>query len=660
MAVQTSYPGVYIEEFAPGAPIQGVGTSTAAFIGVSTQGDLEEPTELTAWDDFKTTFGDQPVPGFYMWHSVQGFFQNGGKTCYVVRASNGDYATLTLTDSSAAGNDLLTARARRPGNFVTPITVAVTSTHVLQAASTSLYQPTATLASAPAGRDLALTSATEAARFRPGDAITVAAGGATAGIVRVSGVNVRLDRQLTGGPYAAGNTMRLADAPAATRSIRIASTVPIAAGTLVPGTMLTVDDGTHHDTQIVESVATEYISATVVTYRVTFRQGLAISLSLDPANPATIESQEFSLTVAQGASTTYPNLSIDSAHPRYVLNMVNKDLTGLVRLELVDPPPPVSPPLNLPLPIGATPLTGGVDEDLTTIGDADFLRALDTLAAIDDVNLIAIPDCLVETTAIHPTTVQQGMIVHCEQMADRFAVLDSVPGLEPFGTTSIETQRVALDSTRGYAALYYPWLRVPPIGPGDPILVPPSGHVCGIIARSDNTRGVHKAPANELVNGALGIERRLTDVEQGQLNLLGVNVLRVFSTGGRVTLWGARTTATDLNWMYVNIRRLFLYLEESIEEGIRPSVFEPNNLQLWQKLRRTISDFLRRSWRDGALFGATQEEAFYVRIDEVLNPFSEQALGRLHIEIGVRPSYPAEFIIVRIGIWDGGQQVSES
>jgi phage tail sheath protein FI len=147
-------------------------------------------------------------------------------------------------------------------------------------------------------------------------------------------------------------------------------------------------------------------------------------------------------------------------------------------------------------------------------------------------------------------------------------------------------------------------------------------------------------------------------VDQGLLNLQGINVVRSFA-GGRPTLWGARTTARDTNWQYVNIRRLFLYLEESIEEGIRWAVFEPNNLSLWQKLRRSITDFLIRAWRDGALFGATREEAFYVRIDEVLNPFSEQALGRLHIEIGVRPSYPAEFIIVRIGIWAGGKDVEE-
>jgi phage tail sheath protein FI len=165
-----------------------------------------------------------------------------------------------------------------------------------------------------------------------------------------------------------------------------------------------------------------------------------------------------------------------------------------------------------------------------------------------------------------------------------------------------------------------------------------------VIARTDITRGVHKAPANEALNGALGVEAMVSDIEQGQLNLKGINVIRVFQTGGRPILWGARTLATgvDNNWMYVNVRRLFLFVEESIQEGIRWAVFEPNNTALWQKLRRSITDFLTRVWRDGALFGDKAEDAFYVRIDEAL------------------PSYPAEFIVVRIGIWQGGSEVTES
>ena len=143
---------------------------------------------------------------------------------------------------------------------------------------------------------------------------------------------------------------------------------------------------------------------------------------------------------------------------------------------------------------------------------------------------------------------------------------------------------------------------------------------------------------------------------------MGIDVLRVFPGQSQPVVWGARTTAGDLdrNWQYVNIRRLFIFLEQSIEQGIRWAVFEPNDLALWQKLKRSISEFLAQVWRDGALFGAKTEDAFYVRIDEALNPPSTRALGRLYIEVGVVPTYPAEFIILRIGIWQGGSEVSES
>ena len=293
-----------------------------------------------------------------------------------------------------------------------------------------------------------------------------------------------------------------------------------------------------------------------------------------------------------------------------------------------------------------------MEEDLTTLNDQDYIDAIDTLREVDEVSIIAIP-------GVVSVPVQQALIAHCELKADRFAVLDSMPGAPMFGDDSVEAHRKSLDSTRGYAALYYPWLWMISAQTGKEVLVPPSGHVIGIMARVDTNRGVHKAPANETLNSAFAVQTTMSDQEQGLLNLQGINVIRVFQTGGRPVLWGARTTATDLNWQYVNVRRLFLYMEESIQEGIRWAVFEPNNLQLWQKLKRTITEFLTRVWRDGALFGEKAEDAFYVRIDEALNPFSEQALGRLHIEVGVRPTYPAEFIIVRIGISPGGSEVSE-
>src|SRR5205085_409122 len=246
----------------------------------------------------------------------------------------------------------------------------------------------------------------------------------------------------------------------------------------------------------------------------------------------------------------------------------------------------------------------------------------------------------------------------CLALKDRFAILDSAPDIPPSGPNSVEEQRLGLDSENGFAALYYPWLKVvePVSGPFAPpiprtMFIPPSGHMAGVYARTDQERGVHKAPANTPVRGVLGLERVLSNGQQGPLNDPdNINVLRVFPGSGQVIVWGARTTANinNTDWRYVNVRRLMLFLEESIEESLKFSaVFEPNNLALWQKLKRVLNEFLERVWRDGALFGAKPEQAFRVRIDEALNPPSTRALGRLYIEISVAAVRPAEFIIVR-------------
>lgn len=652
MAVQVSWPGVYIEEFAPAAPIQGVSTSTPAFIGVAASGPLRVPTLLTSWDAFKTGFGALPVHGFFLWYAVRGFFENGGQECYVVRASNGAYGTLVV-NTRTGGLPLFTVSARQPGAAV--IGIAIANRHLLDSANTTLFHPTGALTAAAAvGDKQVVMSLANAANFRPGDVITVAAAGESLQIARIStagGVGTLLLSAPLANAYAIGDVARLANTPVGATTFRLSSTVPIPAGALVAGTMLTFTQGGNSDSEIVGSVQTEQLGGGAVTYRVTLVQGLGFPVDMTAAT--TVQSEEFSLTVSQGAgSQVYDGLATDSSHPRNYLAVINGDTSGLITITPQQPPPPVPMPGNMPAAAAAN-LAGGAVENLTTLTDQNFIDALDTLHGISDVNMIAVPDRIT-------AAVQQAVIAQCELLADRFGVLDAQPGLDPFMPAQLPAQRAGLDSARGYAALYYPWLMVPPVASGDPVLVPPSGHTCGIFALTDQTRGVFKAPANVTVNGAVGLERVLSDIDQGILNLEGINCFRVFQTGGRPYLWAARTTATDANWQYVNIRRLFIYLEKSIQVGIRWAVFEPNNTQLWNKLKRSISAFLNQVWRDGALFGDKATDAYYVRIDEALNPFSEQQLGRLHIEIGVRPSYPAEFIIVRIGIWAGGSDVSET
>ena len=181
--------------------------------------------------------------------------------------------------------------------------------------------------------------------------------------------------------------------------------------------------------------------------------------------------------------------------------------------------------------------------------------------------------------------------------------------------------------------------------------MPPSGHIAGIYARSDSERGVHKAPANVSVRGVLGLEKRLTDLQQGPLNLEGINVLRIFPGEARVTVWGARTTVDKnvTDWLYVPVRRLLIFIEQSIEEGIRWAVFEPNGEALWYNIQQTISSFLYNEWVSGALLGATQQEAFFVRCDRTTMTQADLDNGRLICLVGVAAIKPAEFVIFRIG-----------
>jgi hypothetical protein len=667
MTVTTSYPGVYINEIEPAAPIQGVGTSTAAFIGPTAMGEINEPTMITSWTQFTQTFGSQPLPGFYLWYAVRGFFDNGGLTCYVIRASNGAYASASIDDAS--GEDVLDFTALQPG---TPtITITVTNPASLLT-NTQLYTPSSTLAAASTPLTITVASTTDAAQFRPGDYITLGALNERAQIVQIGGAVIRLAAPLLNS-YASGTTVRLADAIAGTLTVRLISTNPslgsaLPSGVLVPGSMLTITQGATTDTQIVNTVQAEYVNATTVTYRVTFRMGLDSSFSLSGSTAATVVSDEFTITVADGSlNMVYPNLAIDPAHPRYVIDIINSDPNTVVSVAAHTPPPSATMPANLPAAGGPFSLINGAVESLSTINSINYLAALASLDQIKDVNLIAIPDGV--RNPVDQAPVQQGLITHCELHGDRFAVLDSVYGLPLYtpaspapvtGPATIEIQRAGLDSARGYAALYYPWVQVQPLTTGAPVFVPSSGHICGIIAQTDNTRGVYKAPANVVVAGVLGIENIVSDVDQGILNMAGINVTRVFATGAQPVLFGARTTSPDPNWTYVSTRRLFIYLEQSIEVALQASVFEPNNEFLWKGLTRTITNFLTTTWRNGWLFGDTAADAFYVEIDEENNPFSEQALGRLHIEIGCRPTFPAEFIIIDMAIWPGGSEISES
>jgi hypothetical protein len=277
---------------------------------------------------------------------------------------------------------------------------------------------------------------------------------------------------------------------------------------------------------------------------------------------------------------------------------------------------------------------------------AQIESALEKFEAIDEIAIVAAP-------AIVDEAVRAAIIAHCDKTKNRFAILDT-----PETVKALDESMLPQASKN--AALYFPWLEVfdpglkirEPDGKGR-IFVPPSGHMAGIYARVDTSRGVYKAPANEVVLGALGLRYAVSKGQQDGLNPKGINCIRELN--GNIRVWGARTVGGSQNgeWKYVSVRRTFLFLRKSIDEGTQWVVFEPNDISLWAKITRNVSAFLTNQWHDGALFGASASEAFFVKCDRETNPPELRELGQVVTEIGVAMVRPAEFVIFRISQWTG-------
>ncbi len=291
-------------------------------------------------------------------------------------------------------------------------------------------------------------------------------------------------------------------------------------------------------------------------------------------------------------------------------------------------------------------VVGGGGRDGLFIGRDGGPGARTGLKCMDEVDEIAI---LAAPGQVSPA-VQDALLSHCETRKDRFAILDS-PETITGGVDKLPKPR---DSK--YGAYYFPWIQVYDPDKGN-IFVPPAGHIAGVYSRTDSERGVHKAPANEIVRGALGMKYNVSKGEQDLLNPKGINAIRFMN--GAIRIWGARTLSTDPSWRYINVRRLFIMVESSIERATQWVVFEPNDHRLWKRVQRTVASFLTLLWRNGALMGTAPEQAFYVKCDEETNPPEVIDAGQLVVEIGLAPVKPAEFVIFRIGQMASGGGVEE-
>jgi Bacteriophage tail sheath protein len=344
-------------------------------------------------------------------------------------------------------------------------------------------------------------------------------------------------------------------------------------------------------------------------------------------------------------SEDFDDLVLDEKSPDYVEKRVANGLSMLIELQRV-------PGNNTPPAPGAlTFLDGGADGDEPNLDDYIGRVNPDPLTGAKRSGLAALDEPPFEDVAILYAPNADGLLAEelmtaAENNRYRFVILDSPRGQAVIG--NIDPRSGApFGRPSQYAAFYYPWIKVFDPDSGAQKFVPPGGYVAGIYARSDVERGVFKAPANEIVRGALELEFEVTNGGQGILNPRGVNVIRAFPGRGR-RVWGARTLSDNTLWKYVNVRRLFIFLEASIFRGTQWVVFEPNNDRLWARVKQTITEFLRTQWRLGALFGASEEEAFFVKVDRSTMTDDDINNGRLIVVIGIRPTLPAEFVIFRI------------
>lgn len=605
-------PGVYVEEVSfRSKSIEGVSTTTTGFIGPARFGPVDMVPEIvTGLGEFERTYGDGKQLQFktdgqmdnFLWHAVRAFFEEGGKRLYIARVfkpisqSDTGIAAGKLPSASAA-DDAVTINARFPGSggsqyvrFSMKIGQNVASKEGSKVVFSSvLHHDAVWVGKSGKGKinEMLYDDATQSFVIKP-------FGGGSA---------VTVDP-------AAGDEVRIV-------TLGVTVTPPGGASQVWAGYAA---DPAHQRAGTPDSL-TAFFAA------VPPNAGLARSL---PIKLAAGKNLVNGLQIIQALFKDFGNTAINT----------NTDITL---------------PASLTYETTDLLLSGGNDGERPTAteyeGKADDTTAVKTglkaFEDLEDISIVAAPGATYgyETGNATAAAISGLLISHASRMRYRIAVLDSGNGQS---ISQVRAMRGKMDST--YAALYYPWVRVLDPITRKEIYLPPSGFVAGIYARNDINRGVIKAPANEVVNLALGFEINLNKSQQDVLNPEGVNCFRFFEGRG-YRLWGARTISSDPEWKYVNLRRYFAYLEHSIDKGTQWAVFEPNGEALWANVRRTIYDFLFNEWQNGALLGDKPEKAFFVRCDRSTMTQNDLDNGRLVCLIGVAPLRPAEFVIFRIGQW---------
>jgi uncharacterized protein len=621
-------PGVYVEETSfRSKSIEGVSTTTTGFIGPTRFGPVDlEPDIVTSLGEFVRTYGDGEQLVFgdvtmdnFTWHAARAFFTEGGKRLYVSRT----YLP-SATDDGHASRTVggIEFRARFPGsygNFTLRLT-AKSGRNILGRVVDTAGVARATLG-ALSERDVVwLRDQTSASPQGPGD-VYLAERDRTVRPPRWTFTGA------PGSPIASPlTTLFLSDLvpdpePNQGDSVRV---VTLTLEVLTPnGDSLGVWTDLPLDPDHTTGGAPDSMFAL-------FNDGVEARGLPIIATPATGQS---ALDVLDALFGSYDGISNDFGDGDVLEKGITRDIIleggndgqrpGLAEYE-------------------------GKDDPATTVK-----TGLKQFEALDDISIVAAPGVTWGYSGYRDVanSVISQLIVHATTMRYRIAVLDSAQN-----QTIADVRKMAAKIDSKYAALYFPWVKVLDPITRRVITLPPSGFVTGIYARNDITRAVYKAPANEVVNLALGFEMLLSKAQQEVLNPEAINCFRFFEGRGML-LWGARTKSSDPEWKYVNIRRYFAYLEHSIDRGTQWAVFEPNGERLWANVRRTVEDFLLNEWQMGALLGDKPEKAYFVRCDRTTMTQNDLDNGRLVCLVGVAAIKPAEFVIFRIGQWTSDHKV---
>ncbi len=624
-------PGVYVEEVSFRAKtIEGVSTSTAGFVGPTRYGPTQGEAELlTSFADFERIYGgleqlvflddsDNALPPAhnYLAHAVRAFFEEGGRRLYVSRIYGGTGGQAEATNEGLASlpPSVIRLQARFPGRSGN-----MRLTFVPRLSDNLLVQDP-------------ITNRPQVRRVQSHDTVVINVAGS---LPDSQLYDVERDDEGVRFVSATGHTLELREDGRFGERDAVGFREISQAVSHYQICLLTVHVIIERPLDRPKRPRERYTSSPEVLE----------NFSLHPKHARALTAYFTTEPQARRLRLTVP-FSIDTDITTGT-EMADSLLGSTVLDALGNPNASEEQKRRVYL------LTGGSDgplpdpEDYRGNSTTVVKSGLATFEDLEDISIVAAPGYS-HNYAEAPRrarTIQGHLINHCHTMRYRIAVLDSA---NEHLLSDVRNYRGEIDST--HAALYYPWVRILDPITEDEITLPPSGFVAGIYARNDVERGVHKAPANEVVRLAIGFEFPLNKAQQDVLNPEGINCFRFFEGRG-YRLWGARTISSDPEWKYVNLRRYFAFLERSIEKGTQWVVFEPNNEALWVRVRRTIEDFLFNEWKSGHLMGEKPNQAYFVRCDRSTMTQNDLDNGRLICLIGVAPVRPAEFVIFRIGQW---------